>query len=115
MSGSDAITGRAAAARHAQRAAGQVAALAAMIRASEPFAEVAQQLLAARGSLDSLLVRLVELELSDCLPTGRTREEVDGLLRTALRRTAPARRVSQPHPAPAPERSPAHPEGRISS
>lgn len=87
---------RTAAARHAQRAAGQVAALAGMIQAREPFTDVAQQLLAARGSLDSLLVRLVELELQDCLPTKRTREEVDGLLRTALGRTAPARRAGRP-------------------
>ena len=54
---------RGAAVRHAQRATGQTAALAAMIASGRPFSEVAQQVLAARGSLDSLLVRLVELEL----------------------------------------------------
>lgn len=79
---------RAAAARHAQRASGQVGALAGMITGAEPFPNVAQQLLAARGSLDSLLVRLVELELGDCLPSQAVREEVDGLLRTVLGRKA---------------------------
>lgn len=79
---------RSAAVRHAQRASGQLAALAPMIAASQPFPEVAQQLLAARGSLDSLLVRLVELELHDCLPSREARAEVDGLLRTALGRNA---------------------------
>jgi DNA-binding FrmR family transcriptional regulator len=79
---------RGAAVRHAQRASGQVAALAGMIAAGDPFSDVAQQLLAARGSLDSLLVRLVELELGDCLPNREVRDEVDGLLRTALGRAA---------------------------
>lgn len=82
---------RSAAVRHVQRASGQVAALAPMIAGSQPFPEVAQQLLAARGSLDSLLVRLVELELRNCLPSEEVQEEVDGLIRTALGRSAPAR------------------------
>ena len=79
---------RGAVVRHAHRASGQVAALAAMIAADGPFPEIAQQLLAARGSLDSLLLRLVELELTDCLPSGALRSEVDGVLRTALGRSA---------------------------
>jgi DNA-binding FrmR family transcriptional regulator len=83
--------GRGAAIRHVHRASGQVAALARMVSAGRPFAEVAQQLLAARGSLDSLLVRLVELELDDCLPGRAARDEVDDLLRTALGRSAPPR------------------------
>jgi hypothetical protein len=62
-----------------------------MIAGADPFPEVAQQLLAARGSLDSLLVRLVELELGDCLPSQQMRDDVDGLLRTALGRSAPGR------------------------
>jgi DNA-binding FrmR family transcriptional regulator len=49
---------RGAAVRHAQRASGQVTALAGMIDAGRPFPEIAQQVLASRGSLDSLLVRL---------------------------------------------------------
>lgn len=77
--------------RHVQRASGQVAALAGMISAHRPFAEVAQQLLAARGSLDSLLVRLVELELDDRLPGRAPRDEVDDLIRAALGRNAPLR------------------------
>ena len=90
MSSFDPVGQRAAAARHAQRASGQVGALAGMIAGAEPFPNVAQQLLAARASLDSLLVRLVELELGDCLPSQEVRDEVDGLLRTVLgRRTRP--------------------------
>ena len=90
MTATPSAEGRAAI-RHVQRASGQVAALAPMIAASKPFAEVAQQLLAARGSLDSLLVRLVELELRNCLPSRESQAEVDGLLRTALGRNAPHR------------------------
>lgn len=82
---------RDAAIRHVQRVGGQVVALGGMIAARRPFPEVAQQLLAARGSLDSLLVRLVEIELDDCLHEGGARDEVDQLLRTALGRSAPAR------------------------
>lgn len=75
---------RGAAVRHARRATGQTLALASMIATEQPFTHVAQQLLAARGSLDSLLVRLVELELRDCVSDPRARDEIDGLLRTAL-------------------------------
>ncbi len=94
---------RAAAVRHARRASGQVRALAGMIAAGDCFPAVAQQLLAARGSLDSLLIRLVELELRDCLPTLSGRDEIDALLRTALGRAAPGR---------APARSPGRQTGR---
>ena len=87
---------RRAAVRHAQRASGQAAALASMILARQPFPEVAQQLLAARGSLDSLLVRLVELEMRDCLPGCKDREEVDRLLRAALGRRGSARVGGRP-------------------
>ena len=98
---------RGAAIRHAQRASGQVAALAGMISAGRPFPEVAQQLLAARGSLDSLLVRLVEVELEDCLPAADTRVEVDDLLRTALGRGAPVRATGRRrHSTHAPSRAP---------
>lgn len=77
---------RRAAVRHAQRASGQTAALAPMILGGQPFPQIAQQLLAARGSLDSLLIRLVELEVRDCLPGCDNREEVVRLLRAALGR-----------------------------
>jgi DNA-binding FrmR family transcriptional regulator len=86
---------RAAAVRHAQRASGQIAALAGMIGGADPFPNVAQQLLAARGSLDSLLVRLVKLELGDCLPNQEIRDEVDSLLRTALGRSAAGRNATR--------------------
>jgi DNA-binding FrmR family transcriptional regulator len=90
---------RNAAIRHAQRASGQVSALASMIAIDQPFPQIAQQLLAARGSLDSLLVRLVELELRECVTSREARAEVDQLLRTALGRGAPGRsrpRVEHP-------------------
>jgi len=108
-----ALPERSAAVRHAQRATGQVAAVAQMIAGDRPFSEVAQQLLAARGSLDSLLVRLVELELRACVQSGEERDEVDGLLWTALGRTAPRRgAVRSRRPAPCP--GAARLEGRTS-
>ncbi|HEX7949592.1 MAG TPA: metal-sensitive transcriptional regulator [Candidatus Limnocylindrales bacterium] len=82
---------REAAVRHVQRVSGQVSALSGMITARRPFSDVAQQLSAARGSLDSLLVRLVEIELDECLPAATDRDEVDDLLRTALGRSASVR------------------------
>ncbi|MEK6720081.1 MAG: metal-sensing transcriptional repressor [Chloroflexota bacterium] len=87
---------RARAVRHAQRASGQVGALAGMVAAGDPFPAIAQQIQAARGSLESLLVRLVELELDGCLPTREVREEVDGLLRTAFGHTPARRSPSRP-------------------
>lgn len=104
----------AAAARHAQRASGQVAALASVITARRPFSEIAQQLLAARGSLDSLLVRLVEIELRECMPASDAREEVDDLLRTALGRSATLRWPTQQRHRPTTARSHAQLEGRTS-
>ncbi|MBA3877217.1 MAG: hypothetical protein C0498_09825 [Anaerolinea sp.] len=103
MSFADRASDRGAVVRHAQRAGGQVGALAGMIAAEEPFPDIAQQLLAARGSLDSLLVRLVELELGDCLPSREVRAEVDGLLRAALGRAASGRGTNRSrHARPAP-------------
>ena len=81
---------RGAAIRHAQRAAGQFAAVASMIGSGRSFPAVAQQLLAARGSIDSLLVRLIAIELGKCVPNAQARDEIDGLLRIALRRGAHA-------------------------
>jgi DNA-binding FrmR family transcriptional regulator len=88
-------TERAAAVRHAQRAAGQASAVAAMITDQRPFADIAQQLLAARGSLDSLLVRLVELELQQCVPNPTARGKVDGVMRSAFGRTGPSRHAAR--------------------
>lgn len=100
---------RGAAVRHAQRATGQVSALASMIASQRPFTDVAQQLLAARGSLDSLVVRPVELELRDCIPNPEVRDEIDGLLRTALGRAAYGRHPVRPHRS----RTPAEPTSAI--
>ena len=91
---------RGAAVRHAQRATGQVAAVASMIGSGRSFPDVAQQLLAARGSLDSLLVRLIAIELGNCVPNAQARDEIDGLLRTALGRGAHARLPLRPRRAP---------------
>lgn len=70
--------------RHAHRAAGQAAALAAMLEEGRPFTEIAQQVLAARGSLDALLVRVLEEELTACLPGDEQRAVVVRLLRAAV-------------------------------
>lgn len=96
MSLADRPADRGAVVRHAQRAGGQVSALAGMIAGGEPFPEIAQQLLAARGSLDSLLVRLIDIELGDCLPSREVHDEVDGLLRAALGRASSGRSISRP-------------------
>jgi DNA-binding FrmR family transcriptional regulator len=75
---------RAAAVRHARRVCGQLGSLSAMIAAQRPLADVAQQVVAARVSLDALLLRLIDLEV-DCSPETRSvRGEVDRLLRLAL-------------------------------
>lgn len=97
---------RQAAVRHVQRVSGQVSALSGMINARRPFTEIAQQLSAARGSLDSLLVRLVEIELDECLLAATARDEVDDLMRTALGRgtsvRAPRRRPASTGTPPSP-------------
>lgn len=61
-----------------------------MIADERPFADVAQQLLAARGSLDALLLRLVELELRDCVPGVGRRNQAGVVMRIALGRTGSA-------------------------
>lgn len=111
------INQRGAALRHAQRVAGQASALPSMIVGAQPFAAVAQQILAARGSLDSLLLRLVELELARCVSDPADRREIDGLLHSALGRVGYRRHAA---PSRAPERSgkgaaPVNLEGRTSS
>lgn len=105
-----------AAVRHAQRAAGQASALAPMITGGGPFADVAQQLLAARGSLDSLLVRLVELELESCMLNPAARHEIDGLLRSALGRGGRNRHAARSRLCPPPAKAafPVVLEGRTS-
>ena len=82
---------RGGAVRHAQRATGQTRALATMIASERPFPEIAQQLVAVRGSLDSLLVRPIALQLGACVPNPRARNEIDGLLRAALGRNGHGR------------------------
>ena len=75
-------------AAHASRAAGQAAAVAEMIRGHQSFDIVVQQLLATRGSLDSLLVRLVEHELTGFQSPGAAGPaDVGRVLRTAFDRT----------------------------
>ncbi len=90
---------RAAAVRHALRVAGQTSALAAMIQGGRPYGDVVQQLLAARGSLDALLVRLLEIELNGNLPRAE-RALVRALVCPALGRRAPSREGPARRPAP---------------
>jgi DNA-binding FrmR family transcriptional regulator len=75
---------RDAAVRHARRVCGQIGSLPAMIAAERPLADLAQQVVAARASLDALLVRLIDLEVDRSPEIGLARGEVDRLLRLAL-------------------------------
>ena len=86
---------RSAAGRPAQRVGGQGAAPAGTLAADRPFPAIAPQVLAARGSLDSLLVRLIEIELQDCVAASAARRQVDELLRLALGCGATARRANR--------------------
>jgi DNA-binding FrmR family transcriptional regulator len=82
---------------HANRAAGQATAVAEMVRTGKPLSAVVQQLLAAQGSLDALLLRLIQEEvdrqvLADALPT-----DVRRLLGPVLCRSrSPSRRGRPP-------------------
>ena len=100
--------GRHAAVCHAQRAAGQAGSLASMIASERPFEEVALQVLAARGSLDSLLIRLLELELDSCLPSAHQRDEVGALASVALGRRRAARSPDSDPPLPQGPTRPVH-------
>ncbi|MEX1173013.1 MAG: metal-sensing transcriptional repressor [Chloroflexota bacterium] len=101
MKTSSGVPDRAALVSHARRLDGQIGALVHLLADDQPFGSVAQQLLAARGSIDSLLVRLVEHELQDCLPPDIDWHEVDALLWTAIGRSiSPARRHRGPRPNP---------------
>lgn len=84
----DGPDGRAAAIRHSRRLSGQVGALSEMIAAGRPIGDLAQQVVAARASLDALLIRLIVVEL-DAFPPGQNgRPAVDRLVRLALGRGA---------------------------
>lgn len=72
---------------HANRAAGQAAAVAEMVRKGHPLNGIVQQLLAAQGSLDALLVRLVQDELDRQIPTDELHPDVRCLLGPVLRRS----------------------------
>lgn len=61
-----------------------------MIRTGAPFEDVAQQLLATRGSLDALLLRLVEQELTRRDDSFVESERVAHVLRTAFHRSSRA-------------------------
>jgi DNA-binding FrmR family transcriptional regulator len=75
---------RAAAVRHARRVFGQIGSLPAMIAAERPLADLAQQVVAARVSLDALLLRLIDLEVDRSPETRPARGEIYRLLRLAL-------------------------------
>ena len=72
---------------HARRAAGQAGAVAEMVRAQAPFPSVVQQVLATRGSLDALLVRLAEAEIGRELQLpDEQRVPVERVMRSAFDR-----------------------------
>jgi hypothetical protein len=70
-----------------------------MIAADQPFEAVVQQVLATRGSLESLLVRLVERELADAPLRALDPTGVAHVLRVAFDR---AHRTPVPAPASVP-------------
>lgn len=71
---------------HARRLSGQVAALPTMIAANRSLEDVAQQIIAARGSLDALLLRLILLDLLSSTATPRARADVQRCFRLGLGR-----------------------------
>lgn len=75
---------------HALRAAGQGANVAQMVRTGARFEDVAQQVLAVRGSFDALLLRLVERELTRRDESAVDTERVVHVLRTAFHRSSKA-------------------------
>lgn len=77
---------RTAAVHHARRLTGQVASLPTMIAANRSLDDVAQQIVAARGSLDALLLRLILLDLLASTATPRARADVERCLRLGLGR-----------------------------
>ncbi len=76
----------ASAAAHANRAAGQAAGVAEMVRAGKPLPAIVQQLLAAQGSLDALLLRLVQQEVDRQVLAENIHPDVRQLLGPVLRR-----------------------------
>jgi DNA-binding FrmR family transcriptional regulator len=80
----EATNERAAAIRHARRLTGQVGALPAMIAGGCPLGDLAQQVVAARASLDALLIRMIVLELDACPEGVDGRPTVDRIVRLAL-------------------------------
>ena len=82
---------------HANRAAGQAAGVAEMVRTGQPLSAVVQQLLAAQGSLDALLVRLVQQEVDRQVLAENIHPDVRELLGPVLRRSrSPSRRSRAP-------------------
>jgi DNA-binding FrmR family transcriptional regulator len=63
---------------------GQIGSLPAMIAAERPLADLAQQVVAARASLDALILRQIDLEVDRSPETRPARGEIDRLLRLAL-------------------------------
>lgn len=97
------VTERAEALARANRAAGQAAAVAEMIRNGQPHCAVVQQVLATQGSLDALLLRLVQQEVDRqaAAPDG-AQPDLRLLLRPILRRgrspgRAPLDPIASPH------------------
>ncbi len=82
---------------HASRAAGQAAGVAEMVRTGQPLSAIVQQLLAAQGSLDALLVRLVQQEVDRQVLAENIHPDVRELLGPVLRRSrGPSHRTRAP-------------------
>lgn len=93
----------ASASAHANRAAGQAAGVAEMVRTGQPLSAVVQQLLAAQGSLDALLLRLVQQEVDRQVLADNIHPDVRQLLGPVLRRSrSPSGRSRPPCRPPAP-------------
>lgn len=83
---------------HANRAAGQAAGVAEMVRAGKSLPAIVQQLLAAHGSLDALLLRLVQQEVDRQVLAENIHPDARQLLGPVLRRSrSPSSHSRTPH------------------
>lgn len=89
---------------HALRVAGQAATVSQMIRTGSHYDSIVQQLHATRGSLDSLLVRLVECELAGIdHSVADSEDQVTRVLRSAFDRSRRTRRSPPSSPGGMPD------------
>ncbi|MHB8961152.1 MAG: metal-sensing transcriptional repressor, partial [Candidatus Limnocylindrales bacterium] len=96
---------------HANRAAGQAAGVAEMVRTGKPMDAIVQQLLAAQGSLDALLLRLVQQEVDRQVGLEALHPDVRRLLGPVLRRSRSPSRRARPTGRPSTPPHAIQPEG----